>query len=67
MWTLLTIIVFIGFFIVAGNSVAKVNVALFKGKITFKYVLKHIGIIILTTIVIIILIFLGTKIPEVWG
>jgi hypothetical protein len=51
MGTALMLIVFFGTIIITWNSVVKLRVAVFERKVTIRYVLKHLGIIVLTFIV----------------
>jgi hypothetical protein len=65
MSTLIMLIVFFGTAIIWWNSVAKINAAVFEGKITARYVLKHIGIAILTALAAVLVLFVTTKfIPD---
>jgi len=51
MGTALMLIVFFGTIIITWNSVVKLRVTVFERKVTIRYVLKHLGIIVLTFIV----------------
>lgn len=51
MGTALMLIVFFGTIIITWNSVVKLKVAVFERKVTIRYVLKHLGIMVLTIIV----------------
>ena len=51
MGTAIMLIVFFGTIIIGWNSVVKLNVAVLERKVTLKYVLKHLGIMVLTVIV----------------
>jgi hypothetical protein len=48
MGTALMLIVFFGTIIITWNSVVKLRVAVFERKVTIRYVLKHLGIMVLT-------------------
>ena len=64
MGTLIMLIVFFGFTIIGWNSVVRLNEAVFERKVTWKYVLKHIGIMVLVTVVAILILLSIRFLPK---
>jgi hypothetical protein len=64
MGTVLMLIVFFGTAIIGWNSVVKLNVAVFQRKVTLRYVLKHLGIIVLTVVAALVLLWSIQFLPK---
>jgi hypothetical protein len=64
MGTALMLIVFFGTIIIGWNSVVKLNAAVFERKVTLRYVLKHLGIMVLTIVAALLLLWSIQFLPK---
>ena len=64
MGTALMLIVFFGTIIIGWNSVVKLNVAVFERKVTLRYVLKHLGIMVLTVVTALLILWSIQFLPK---